>query len=419
MGRHPSSEACPVLVILPGNKGFHLIQVRFPHPGKLPDLHDPVPLQLLRRRLVIHVRQVQAVRVPFTAQLRDQRALSDPLVPVQNNHAVKLDSRMVHPAVSRAQLLPCNCPYIWSVLRPKIIDQQRIHALHPVPIRKRIKELPDRMVGPVVHGLRDSDIIIPGRKRPVCRIHIADQLGVIRVPPELGRMRPGNLSPDLHAVRQLVEHNPFQVLIILQDQHEIMQVILKFHALLFILQLLLPGVRIRFIKILRCRLPLFLKDTEFHLLIRRGEFGHGVIGLFRVIIRELMHPHRVKSVQQLPAGRIRRVEAVGKLLVNNDDSGGTVCRNIVIPSFHRRRRVNIRQELFDRLPDRVSTAESPHRAGLCQRIRLLFCGLFHRFRFPGRYRPCGNVPPVIVHPQISVRIQNVAVHDLIDILPVA
>ena len=232
-------------------------------------------------------------------------------------------------------------------------------------------------------------------------------------------MRPGNLSPDLHAVRQLVEHNPFQVLIIFQDQHEVVQVILKFHTLLFILQLLLPGVRIRFVKILRCRLPLFLKDTEFHPLIRHGEFGHGIIGLFRVIIRELMHPHRIKSVQQLPAGRIRRVEAVGKLLVDDDDAGGTVCRDIVIPSFHRRRRVNIRQELFDRLPDRVSTAERPHRAGLRKRVRLLFRGLFHRFRFPGRYRPGGNVPPVIVHPQISVRIQDVAVHDLIDILPVA
>ena len=82
MGRYPSPEAGPVLVILPGNKGFHLIQVRFPHPGKLPNLHDPVALQLLRRRLVIHIRQVQAVRVPLAAKLRNQRALPDPLVPV-------------------------------------------------------------------------------------------------------------------------------------------------------------------------------------------------------------------------------------------------------------------------------------------------------------------------------------------------
>ena len=418
MGRYPSSEACPVLVILPGNKGFHLIQVRFPHPGKLPDLHDPVPLQLLRRRLVIHIRQVQAVRVPFAAQLRDQRTLPDPLIPVQNNHAVKLDSRMVHPAVSRAQLLPCNCPNIWSVLRPKIIDQQRIRPLYPVPSRKRLKELPDRMVGPVIHSLRNGDIIIPGRKCPVCRVHIADQLGVIRVTPELGRMRPGNVSPDLHTVRQLVEHNPLQVLIILQDQHKVMQVILKFHTLLFILKLLLPRVRIRFIKILRCRLPLFLKDTEFHPLIRHGEFGHCIIGLFRVIIRELMHPHRVKSVQQLPAGRIRRVEAVGKLLINDDDAGGTVCGDIVISPFHCRRRVNIRQELFNRFPDRISTAESPHHAGLCQRVRLLFRRLLHRCRFPGRYRPGGNVPPVIIKPQVSIRIQEIAVHDPEHILPV-
>ena len=326
---------------------------------------------------------------------------------------------MVHPAVSRAQLLPCDRPYIWSVLRPQIIDQQRIRALHPVPVRKRLKEFPDRMVGPVVHRLRNGNIIVPGGECPVCRVHIADQLGVIRVPPELGRMRPGNFPPDLHAVRQLVEHNPLQVLIILQDQHEVVQVILKFHALLLILKLLLPRVRIRFIKILRCRLPLFLKDPKLHPLIRRGEFGHGVIGFLRVIIREFMNSYCIKSIQQLPAGRIRRVEAVGKLLVNDDNAGGTVCRDIVIPSFHRRRRVNIRQELFDRLPDRVSTAERPHYACLCQRIRLLFRRLLHRFRFPGRYRPGGNVPPVIVHSQVSVRIQDVAVHDLIDVLPVA
>ena len=86
------------------------------------------------------------------------------------------------------------------------------------------------MIRTIIRHLADGDIIIAVAERTVARFDITDDLLVIRVPPELRRMLPRNrrnIVPDLHAVRKLVEHDPLQLRIILDDEQQIGQSIFK------------------------------------------------------------------------------------------------------------------------------------------------------------------------------------------------
>ena len=146
MRRHPSAETRPVLVILPGNESFHLVKIRLLHSRKFADLHDPVTLQLLSRRLVVHIRKVQAVGIPLAAKLRDQRTFAYPLISIQNNHGIKLHSRLMHTDISGAQFLPRDRPDIRGIICSQIIDQKGINPLYAIPFRKGSEKLPYRMV---------------------------------------------------------------------------------------------------------------------------------------------------------------------------------------------------------------------------------------------------------------------------------
>ena len=68
MGSHPFPERGPVLVIPARYESLDFLQIRLPHAGHLTDLMDPVPLQLLRRRLVVHIGKRQAVGEPLGVQ---------------------------------------------------------------------------------------------------------------------------------------------------------------------------------------------------------------------------------------------------------------------------------------------------------------------------------------------------------------
>ena len=61
MRRDAPSETGAVLIVLPGDKGFHLFQVRLLHTCHLSDFMNPVPLQFLCSGLVVHVGKGQAV----------------------------------------------------------------------------------------------------------------------------------------------------------------------------------------------------------------------------------------------------------------------------------------------------------------------------------------------------------------------
>lgn len=89
--------------------------------------------------------------------------------------------------------------------------------------RQGLEHLPDRVIGAIIRHLLYRNLIVSGRKCTVVGVHIADELGIVHIPPEPGRMVPGHLALDLHAVRQLVEHDAHEVFVIFQDKQDIME----------------------------------------------------------------------------------------------------------------------------------------------------------------------------------------------------
>ena len=178
MGRDPASKAGAVLVVLAGDEGFHLVDIGLLHTRQLTNLQDPVPLQLLRCGLVVHVGKIQAVGVPVHAQLGYEGAFANALVPVEHQHGVIFDAGGVDPHIGGAQSFSRDRPHILVVLRPKVVDEQGIQTLHAIPGRQGLEHLPDGVIGPVVRHLLHSDLIVPGRKCTVVGVHIADKLGM-------------------------------------------------------------------------------------------------------------------------------------------------------------------------------------------------------------------------------------------------
>ena len=82
------------------------------------------------------------------------------------------------------------------------------------------------MVGAVVCHLGHGDLIVALGECTVMGVHIADQLCVIGVPPILGRVLPGYLALDFHAVQLLVEHDILELRVILEDERDVVEVVL-------------------------------------------------------------------------------------------------------------------------------------------------------------------------------------------------
>ena len=71
-------------------------------------------------------------------------------------------------------------------------------------------------------------------------IHIADQLGIVSVPPVFRWVFPGYLALDLHTVQLLIEHDVLELRVVLEDQRDIVEVILQHCGAGFVLKMLLP-----------------------------------------------------------------------------------------------------------------------------------------------------------------------------------
>ena len=105
-------------------------------------------------------------------------------------------------------------------------------------------------------------------------VHIADKLGVIGVPPELGGMLPGHLALDLHPVQELVEHHALEVGVVLQNEGQVVQGVLHMAGLVQ-LQAVLPVL----IGKLGAGLgDALLGEDRFDLIVRQGKVAHGFEG---------------------------------------------------------------------------------------------------------------------------------------------
>ena len=156
----PSAERGAVLIILPRYKRLHLLKLCFTHTCHLTDLVNPVALQLLRCRLVVHVGKRQAVGEPRHAEFGDQRGFPDALISVEHCDVVEFDAGMIDTHICRAKCLSGHSADVGVVLRPQIINQDGVHSRHLVPHRQTVEILLDRMVGAVICGLGHGNVII-------------------------------------------------------------------------------------------------------------------------------------------------------------------------------------------------------------------------------------------------------------------
>ena len=128
-------------------------------------------------------------------------------------------------------------------------------------------------------------------------VNVTDQLRVVRIPPVLSRVLPWHFTFDLHAVRQLVENDTFQIRIILHDQADVPQCVLYCQSPLVKLQPSLPAVVFRIFREVfpGLRRPL-LCSQKSHLVLCDGKISHGLVGILVLQIPELVDPHNVKCV---------------------------------------------------------------------------------------------------------------------------
>ena len=122
------------------------------------------------------------------------------------------------PADGGAESLPGHRPDIGGVAGAQVVHQQRVHAGDFIPLRQALDELPDGVIGPVIRHLGHGDIVVAGGEGAVMGIYIADELGVIGIPPELGGVVPGYFPLNLHPVQELVEHHALEVGVVFQDE---------------------------------------------------------------------------------------------------------------------------------------------------------------------------------------------------------
>ena len=114
-------------------------------------------------------------------------------------------------------------------------------------------------------------------------------------------------------------------------------------------------------------------------------------------VSELVDPHEVEGIAQLPASRVRRVVTEGEgLTVIDHEARRRRSGCIGVAVRLRRLCVHLRQELLDRLRDRIGPAERTDDAPLRERVALLVCLPLPDARHAGRLRPVARVSPVRV-----------------------
>ena len=178
------AECRTVNIVLSGEEGAQRLHLGLFQTGQLANLQDPVPLQFFGGGLILGVAQVQAIGEPFTGQLSDEGAFAHALGTVQYQHGVKFAAGIQHPLDGGAEGLSCDGTDIFVIVCTEVVDEQRVHTLYAVPLRQIFNELTNGMVGAVVRDLRHGNVIVSGGEGAVVRIHIADELGIVRIPPE-------------------------------------------------------------------------------------------------------------------------------------------------------------------------------------------------------------------------------------------
>ena len=320
MALHHAAVGCAVLVHLAADEALHDVDVGLPGALHLADLHDPDALQLLSCGLVPGVGQTEGVAKPFPAQLPEQGALADAGLAIQDQDRVELAARLQHALDGSDQGLPGDGADVGGVLGAQIVDQQRVHSRHAVPLGQVLDVLPQRVEAALVRDdgqrlgeaiLRELDAVLVG--------HISIEEGVVSVAPVFARAAPGQLALDLDGAAQLIVPDPLKGGVVLQDQHGVgdqrldgsvlREDELGFPVFLWLRQRLAleveHGLR-----------PGVARERHANARILRGELGHLLVAgalaaalvlLAVVHVAELVEADEVEGVAELAAGRVRAV----------------------------------------------------------------------------------------------------------------
>ena len=216
-------------------------------------------------------------------------------------------------------------------------------------------------------------------------VHVADQLRVILVAPELCRMLPWHLACDLHAVRQLVEDDIPQKRIILQYQLNVMQGVFQLQGAGLICQPRLPAVVVRRIFEIRSGfLQPFLSRPHFHIVQRHGELPHFLKGSLVIQIAEPVNPDDIKSVAELQVRRVLGMVRIDELVFLDLHARHGAGFDQVPALVGCRWFIHIAQKGFERFLNRiVYPVEQADHAILRQRILDFLPGGHSRLTLPG------------------------------------
>ena len=225
-------------------------------------------------------------------------------------------------------------------------------------------------------------------------IHIADQLGIVSVPPVFGWVLPGHLALDLHAVQLLVKYDILELWVVLEDERDVVEVVFQNCRAGFVLETLLPvGILAAGEIRLGIRHP-FACRQQLYLILLHGELAHRLVRRFFVQISKAVDTDDVKGVAQLEVSRVFGMVAVDELVLLDlyaRHAGG--CDQVPAVLIVGRL-IDIGEKCLQRLADGIIGAvEQTHHALFGQRVlHLLLCGGI-RFAFSGRGgQSCGVSP---------------------------
>jgi len=242
---HAVAVGMPKLIVLSGNEcldGFH---VHFLKPRQLAQFQDPIALQFLRRGLILHVADGQAVGEPLAAQLGEERALAHALRSVQHHHAVELDSRLIDARYGGDHHLSGDGADVGCVWTAQIIDEQRIHSRHAVPGGKGFDVVADRVIAALSRDGQQDAFQLAGRVQIVDPFQIDLNRAQVGFVPAGLQLRPRErrlavrIPADVNTAAMDIVGDVLQLGIIAQNEGEVAEGILHL-ALLVDLQRVLP-----------------------------------------------------------------------------------------------------------------------------------------------------------------------------------
>ena len=127
-------------------------------------------------------------------------------------------------------------------------------------------------------------------------------------------MFPRNRAANLHAVRQLVEHDVLHVRIVLHDEPDIVEVVFQY-TVLIALQTFLPLVIDRFRKVFFCLTQSLVCRHDLDLILPHGKIAHGAEGCLIIQITELVDADDIEGITEFQICRVFRMVGIDKLFI--------------------------------------------------------------------------------------------------------